>query len=209
MPDLILISLPTSPYAARIWMQCYEKGRDLSNQSPPDGMGSEAHRRLSPFGKAPVLLINETALVESSAIQEYLEDLWPEVSLRPKDALSAAQMRAFIKAVDLYLFPILFKLRSLNDSDGEQKQTLYNELDRVMDQLAEIMPGSDYVVGNQISLADCSLVPIYFYMGLFLKRQNDPSPFDTKPRFVKWRDQILAHKSAQRTLEGLMVAISR
>jgi glutathione S-transferase len=51
--------------------------------------------KLNPNGVVPTLVDRGQAIIESSAICEYLDDAYPQPSLRPADALPRARMRAW------------------------------------------------------------------------------------------------------------------
>jgi glutathione S-transferase len=63
--------------------------------------------KLNPNGQVPVLVHNGAIITESTVINEYLEDVFPEVPLRPADPVERARMRIFSKFVDEYFCPAL------------------------------------------------------------------------------------------------------
>ena len=60
---------------------------------------------LNPNGQVPVLLHDGRAIVESTVINEYLDDAFPQISLRPSDPYRRARMRVWSKWVDEILMP--------------------------------------------------------------------------------------------------------
>lgn len=66
-----------------------------------------AFRAVNPEGMVPVLLHDERVVRESTVINEYLEDILPEVRLRPSDPWERAEMRVLTKYVDEYFCPAL------------------------------------------------------------------------------------------------------
>jgi glutathione S-transferase len=60
---------------------------------------------INPSGQVPVLVHDGNVLVESTVISEYLEDVFPEVRLRPADPLRAAAARVMVKYVDDHVMP--------------------------------------------------------------------------------------------------------
>src|SRR5271168_2253634 len=62
---------------------------------------------LNPNGQVPVLVHDGAVITESTVINEYLDDAFPEVPLRPVDLLERAQMRVWSKFVDEYFCPAL------------------------------------------------------------------------------------------------------
>lgn len=55
---------------------------------------------INPEGQVPVLDHDGTIITHTSVINEYLEDAFPDVPLRPRDAEGAARMRYWNKFVD-------------------------------------------------------------------------------------------------------------
>lgn len=60
---------------------------------------------LNPAGVVPTLVENETVLTESTVINEYLEDAYPETRLRPVAPAARARMRWWAKQVDDVVHP--------------------------------------------------------------------------------------------------------
>ncbi len=60
---------------------------------------------INPAGQVPVLVHDGGAIVESTVINEYLEDVFPQVPLRPADPRGAAAVRIMAKYVDDHVMP--------------------------------------------------------------------------------------------------------
>ncbi|HLY53904.1 MAG TPA: glutathione S-transferase family protein [Stellaceae bacterium] len=61
--------------------------------------------KINPNGQVPVLVHDGAVITESSVINEYLDDVFPEKPLRPADPAERARMRVFVKFTDEYAFP--------------------------------------------------------------------------------------------------------
>ena len=61
---------------------------------------SEWFVAINPEGQVPVLDHNGTIITHTTVINEYLEDVFPEIPLRPRDPVGAARMRYWNKFVD-------------------------------------------------------------------------------------------------------------
>jgi glutathione S-transferase len=61
--------------------------------------------KLNPKAVVPTLVHDGSVIVESTVINEYLDDVFPEVALRPDDPQARAAMRVWTKAVDEDLHP--------------------------------------------------------------------------------------------------------
>jgi glutathione S-transferase len=62
---------------------------------------------INPNGQVPVLIHDGKVITESTVINEYLDEVFPEIPLRPADPYLRAQMRIWSKFVDEYFCPAL------------------------------------------------------------------------------------------------------
>ena len=61
---------------------------------------SEAYLQLNPNGVVPTLVHDGDPIVNSSVINEYLDDVFPDKPLRPRDLKARARMRAWRQYID-------------------------------------------------------------------------------------------------------------
>ncbi|TAJ30367.1 MAG: glutathione S-transferase family protein [Reyranella sp.] len=102
----MLLRLHHSIFSAssqKVALALAEKG--LAHESVPvDLQGGEQHspayRALNPRGVVPTLIHDGAVLIESAAILEYLDDIFPERPLRPSDPVIRQQMRAWVRRLD-------------------------------------------------------------------------------------------------------------
>lgn len=66
---------------------------------------SPEYQKLNPKAVVPTLIHDGTVVVESTVINEYLDDVFPDVPLKPQAPSSRAEMRVWTKAVDENLHP--------------------------------------------------------------------------------------------------------
>ena len=71
---------------------------------------SEEFVRINPNGQVPVLIHDGNVITESTVINEYLDEVFPEVRLVPADPVLRARMRIWNKFVDEYFCPALSRL---------------------------------------------------------------------------------------------------
>lgn len=62
---------------------------------------------INPNGQVPVLIHDGAIITESTVINEYLEDVFPENPLRPENLVERARMRFWTKYCDEYFNPAL------------------------------------------------------------------------------------------------------
>ena len=105
---LELYTHPMSPCAQKVRIVLAEKGLDWTahHVSLPDKENLEPwYLKLNPLGVVPTLVHEGHAVIESSIICEYLDDTFPEVSLKPADTYQRSRMRFWMKHVDVKLHP--------------------------------------------------------------------------------------------------------
>jgi glutathione S-transferase len=61
--------------------------------------------KLNPNGYVPTLVHDGVPYIESTVINEYLDDRFPDTPLRPRDAAARARMRVWTKFADDYALP--------------------------------------------------------------------------------------------------------
>lgn len=93
----------TSVCAAKVRFALEEKGLEWTGHYV-DIFSGEQHKpeylKLNPLGVVPTLVQDGSVFVESTIINEYIDDAFPEVSLRPADSAARAQMRLWTKRLD-------------------------------------------------------------------------------------------------------------
>lgn len=105
---LELYTHPMSPCAQKVRIVLAEKGLEWTGHhvSLQDKENLEPwYLKLNPLGVVPTLVHEGRPVIESSIICEYLDDTFPERSLKPDDTYQVARMRFWMKHVDVKLHP--------------------------------------------------------------------------------------------------------
>jgi glutathione S-transferase len=71
---------------------------------------SAAFVAINPNGQVPVLIHDGAVINESTVINEYLDEVFPEIPLSPADPVARARMRIWSKFVDEYFCPAVSRL---------------------------------------------------------------------------------------------------
>lgn len=127
-----------------------------------------SYRRINPAQLVPTLLDGDTALTQSLAIIEYLEEAHPDTHrLLPGDALQRAHIRALALSIACDIHPlnnlrVLAYLKQEFAVSEEQKVAWYRHwiqtgFSALEQQLAHST--GPFCHGDQPTLADCCLVP--------------------------------------------------
>jgi glutathione S-transferase len=100
---LVLYNAPISTCSQKVRMVLAEKGLDWEDKrlqfATRDHLTPE-YLKLNPNGVVPTLVHNGHAIIDSSVINEYLDDVFPERPLRPKHPVELAHMRAWRQYID-------------------------------------------------------------------------------------------------------------
>ncbi|AYV46201.1 hypothetical protein CFHF_15900 [Caulobacter flavus] len=157
-----LISLPASPYAARVRIALRAKDLDVEIAPPPPSWPLDRRfRYVSPTGRVPVLILDDgEAVWESAVILELLEELFPDApTLLPADVLERARARQLVRVADLYLMPPMVALAA--PQDPRETRRLVEQLADALAMLDDLLEDEGpYAVGGALSHADCALAPV-------------------------------------------------
>ena len=173
-----LYTADLSAYSARVRMQIYAKGiKDIIFELP-EHWGMPKFRERFPIGRVPVLDIDGDLIPESEVIAEYLEEIYPEPSLKGTTPRETAHIRTLARIGDIYIMNSTFMLSRLTGALGRQTPAAARD-NAVTDQLAgdvvRNLKALDKFIGTdgfaccgRITLADCALVPGLFWVETIL-----------------------------------------
>lgn len=155
---LKLCGHPVSNYYNKVKLALLEKGAPFEEARYVTTQ--EATQGGSVFGKVPFLHTENGVLCESQAIIEYIEDIFPEPPLYPRDAFARAKCRELIHFLELYLELPARRLYSEVYFDGtvsdEVKSSARGELEAGINALARVGKFAPFIVGPDLSYADCA-----------------------------------------------------
>lgn len=163
MEDRIKIySAAGCPYAQRSRLTLLEKGIafeviEIDLNHKPDWFAE-----VSPYGKVPVLEHGSDRIWESTIINEYLEDTFPEPPLLPSQPGQRAIARIWIDFANTKFTPAFYRLLLSQTPETQQEwiAELHKHL-RFMESagLAQRPGAGPYWLGDQVSLVDLSFYP--------------------------------------------------
>ncbi len=123
----------------------------------------EKHLQLNPAGLVPVLVTPEgETLVQSMAILQYLEELYPTPRLFGDTALEGAQIRALCEIINADTAPLQTpRVQKLHSADeAEQLKWAQHWIRKGLTSFREQRPqGATFSHGSTLSAADLFLVP--------------------------------------------------
>ena len=126
-----------------------------------------SYRAINPQMLVPAIEVDGAVLIQSSAILEWLEEVYPDPPLLPRDALARAHVRAMVAMIACDIHPLnnLRVMQALRgeygaDSDGVRAWAArwiapgFDALERMIGQ-----HGDGFAFGAAPTLADCYVVP--------------------------------------------------
>lgn len=160
----------STSYRTRIAMNL--KGLDydyIAVNLAQDEQLEAAFQSINPQGLVPVLQADDLLLYQSPAILEWLEDIYPDTPLLPKDAAGRMQVRALSAIIGCDIHPlnnrrILQYLRNELSVDEEVVLAWCNRwmkegFDALEKRLANDKTRGKFCYGNHPTFADCYLIP--------------------------------------------------
>lgn len=150
----------------------YSMGMAVNGEEVP--FKGEQHHVWHPYGKIPVLLVDDKALCESTSIIRYLDAQFPGVKLTPQDPWLAAKLDERVQLLSNYINHALIRDYMLElifpkGPDGTprldvmeaNKPAAQRALSLVEAWLSE---EAGYLFGNTFSLADAMALPSLYYV---------------------------------------------
>jgi glutathione S-transferase len=156
------------PYGQKVRIALAEKA--LTYELVTVDLRQNEHRkpdflRLNLFGRVPVLVDDDTTIYDSTVINEYLEDEYPEPPLLPAIGNSAMRSRArlFEDFADSSFTPQVGQLiaevsKPEAERDQNRVQRLHQAVERVLDYLNHELRGNNFLAG-EFSVADIGFAP--------------------------------------------------
>lgn len=110
MSDLELLNAGISTCSQRVRFVLAYKGLSYTDTRIRLDQGEHLtpeYLAINPNGLVPALVHDGRAIVDSSVINEYLEELYPQVALIPTDPYERAQMRTWVQYLDEVMTPAI------------------------------------------------------------------------------------------------------
>ncbi len=210
-----LYGFTRSPFTRKVRIMLSEKHIPYDWIEYQDRHEDPRYAIMNPYKTVPILELDSgSCIYESTVINEYLEDAYPEPPLRPRDPEESAIVRLWEDFADSHLAATLLgvvrdrfeftregpKPRDPASVDPavarEHRSALEGELDRLENRLQ----GRDYVAGRgrgAYTLADIALVPPLLGSAARL----DFSVAEKRPNLNSWIERIRARPSVREIMQ--------
>jgi glutathione S-transferase len=161
MSDLEIISAEVCPFAQRSLIALLEKGAnylhtEIDLRNKPDWFAD-----VSPYSKVPVLRHGDVRVYESAIINEYLDEVFPQPALMPKDAGARAQVRIWIDFDNVKFVPAFYKVLLAQEATrrGELASTIADALRFIETAALGARATGPYWLGRELTLVDIAVWP--------------------------------------------------
>lgn len=190
---LTLVSHPLCPYVQRAAIVLREKGVPFHRRDVDLGNKPDWFLAVSPLGKTPVLLVDETPIFESMVICEYLDESFAH-PLHPMSTLTRAQHRAWIEFGSSIL-NLIGNFYSARDELALERAAAQIHARFVLVEAA-LTEGGPFFMGARFSLIDAVYGPIFRYFETF-DRIGAFGFFDGLEKLPQWRNALLQRPSVR------------
>ncbi|MDZ8224870.1 glutathione S-transferase family protein [Nostoc sp. ChiVER01] len=195
MSNIQLYFAKASTFSQRTRVVLLEKGVDFTPieidlQNKPDG-----YTQISHYGKVPAIKHEDVVIYESAIINEYLDEVFPEPPLLPRDPAAKAIARIWIDYANTRLVPAFNKL--LRGKDSQEQELGRREFTEALLYIEQEGLGKgDYLLGDQFSLVDISFYPWFERLPLLEHFRKFTLPAET-PRLQTWWNSLSDRSSIQ------------
>ena len=202
MSTLTLHGFPISTYVRTCRMTADEKGVDYELVPNPPQTPEQLSKQ--PWGKVPAMTHGEVHLYEASAIASYIDEAFDGPALQPANPVPHAKMLQWISIINSYLYSpaivsIVIQRLVVPQHGGTPDEEMISEAkepaEKALGVINDGLGDSDFLVGNNLTLADLFLLPITNYLSV-----TDPEGQELMSKFDnirRWHDQMMQRQSAQ------------
>lgn len=195
-----------SPFVRKVCAVLAEKGVAYELVPViPSNAGPE-FKKLSPTGKVPVLEDGDTVVPDSSCIVAYLERRYPEPALFPADAAAYGRALFYEEYADTVIYgamaPVFIQRvvvpRIMKGTPDEKLiQEALERAPAILDYLEGEIGDSEWLAGNQLSVADIS-VAAPFVNWAYAGERVDAGRW---PRLAAYVERVHARPSIRALIE--------
>jgi glutathione S-transferase len=192
--QLELISTRRCPFVQRSIITLNHKGIEhqmtfIDLDAPPDWF-----KEISPFGKVPLLRVdNDAVIFESAVINEYLDDITPG-QLHPDDALQRALNKSWIEFGG-NCCSLTFQI--MTTTDRQSFDDLIDKLTANLGRVEKALGDGPFFNGEKFALIDAAYAPIFIRLDIF-RELLDLQFTDKLPKVHAWQDRLLALPEVQK-----------
>ncbi|MDX2427963.1 MAG: glutathione S-transferase N-terminal domain-containing protein [Xanthomonadales bacterium] len=185
---MALYSSDRSIHCHRVRFVLAEKGInvDIINISNDESAAADL-AELNPYNETPTLVDRDLLLHNAGVINDYLDERYPHPPLMPVDPVSRARLRLIHHRVIRDWYPMADKIENAEAAEADKvRQQLTESIVAAND----LFKHSDFVLGDELSLVDCTLAPLFWRLPVY--RINLGKPGATVQGYIQ---RLISRKS--------------
>ena len=162
---MALYSSDRSIHCHRVRFVLAEKGInvDIINISDNESAAADL-AELNPYNETPTLVDRDLLLHNAGVINDYLDERYPHPPLMPVDPVSRARLRLIHHRVIRDWYPMADKIENAEPAEADKvRQQLTESIVAAND----LFKHSDFVLGDELSLVDCTLAPLFWRLPVY------------------------------------------
>jgi len=215
MTDFIIHGIPGSPFMRAVQIALEEKRAPYRIHAlSPTTLRADEYRKLHPFARVPAIEHGDFQLYETQAILRYIDAVFPEPPLQPRDLKAIGRMNQIMGINDWYLFPNVARIVVFERivapflfGKAPDEQAIAAALPAgkmCVAELNRLLGANAYFAGAEFSLADILLAPQLYYLAA---TPEGGALIDDTP-LAAWLERVCARPSLVASLppEGLRKA---
>lgn len=187
-----LISFEICPFVQRSAITLHEKGISFSAENIDLASKPDWFLKLSPTGKVPLLLIEDTVIFESAIINEYLDESYGSTTLHPSDALEKARHRSWIDWGTNGIGMAFAMGMAADEAALFEKR---DALVKILSKIEEVLGEGPYFSGEKFSLVDAAMAPLLQRIEWTETMVPQLKVFETLPKVKQWWQELRVRPS--------------
>jgi glutathione S-transferase len=202
--DVRIFTSRTCGWAVRNYASLLEKGVKFDTVPAVDGNGVKTNEFLAitPFRMTPVLVHGETCVFESTLINEYIDDRFPDPPLLPADPVGRIEAHKWIHFAESRLLSTLAKIAK--SADSQARRAAIDEFDADIRWFDGNVLGKDwhgpYLLGDLFSLADIAFFTVFETVRQ-LEESLEMTIAEYQPSIEMWQRNIAGRPSIQQAVQ--------
>lgn len=167
-----------STFVRSVMIACEEKGLTYRYGMKLNGervnLGDEAHLAVHPYGKIPVLILEDgRSICETAAILRFLDAEFPGTALLPLDPFARAKVDQWSNLINIYidraivrqfLLEFIFPKGEGGTVRVDKVEAAIPDIKLAITKLTVQLGSNDFICGNDFSMADIMLAPMLDYL---------------------------------------------
>ena len=162
---MALYSSDRSIHCHRVRFVLAEKGINVDIINISDNESASADlAELNPYNETPTLVDRDLLLHNAGVINDYLDERYPHPPLMPVDPVSRARLRLIHHRVIRDWYPLADKIENAEPAEADKVR---QQLTESIVSANDLFKHSDFVLGDELSLVDCTLAPLFWRLPVY------------------------------------------